>query len=80
MNFTYICTRKGINMLSEYLKKKRKSLNLTQDDLASKAGVGLRVVREMEQGKPTLRMDKVNQVLMLFGAELGVVSKVKNDE
>jgi y4mF family transcriptional regulator len=67
-------------MLSEYLKKKRKSLNLTQDDLASKAGVGLRVVREMEQGKPTLRMDKVNQVLMLFGAELGVVSKVKNDE
>ncbi|AYD48058.1 MAG TPA: helix-turn-helix transcriptional regulator [Arachidicoccus soli] len=67
-------------MLSEYLKKKRKSLNLTQEDLASKAGVGLRVVREMEQGKPTLRMDKVNQVLMLFGAELGVVSKVKNDE
>ena len=67
-------------MLSEYLKKKRKSLNLTQEDLASKAGVGLRVVREMEQGKPTLRMDKVNQVLMLIGAELGVVLKVKNDE
>ena len=67
-------------MLSEFLKKKRKSLNLTQEDLASKAGVGLRVVREMEQGKPTLRMDKVNQVLMLFGAELGVVSKVKEDE
>ena len=67
-------------MMSEYLKKKRKSLNLTQEDLASKAGVGLRVVREMEQGKPTLRMDKVNQVLMLFGAELGVVLKVKNDE
>ena len=64
-------------MLSEYLKKKRKSLNLTQEDLAAKAGVGLRVVREMEQGKPTLRMDKVNQVLMLFGAELGVVSKSK---
>lgn len=67
-------------MLSDYLKKKRKSLNLTQEDLASKAGVGLRVVREMEQGKPTLRMDKVNQVLMLFGAELGVVLKGKNDE
>ncbi|MGY4385226.1 y4mF family transcriptional regulator [Pedobacter sp. UYP24] len=67
-------------MLSNYLKKKRKSLNLTQEDLASKAGVGLRVVREMEQGKPTLRMDKVNQVLMLFGAELGVILKVKNDE
>lgn len=67
-------------MLSEYLKKKRKSLNLTQEDLAAKAGVGLRVVREMEQGKPTLRMDKVNQVLSLFGAELGVVIKAKNDE
>ena len=67
-------------MLSEYLKKKRKSLNLTQEALASKAGVGLRVVREMEQGKPTLRMDKVNQVLILFGAELRVVLKVKNDE
>ena len=67
-------------MLSEYLKKKRKLLNLTQENLASKAGVGLRVVREMEQGKPTLRMDKVNQVLSLFGAELGVVLKAKNDE
>ena len=67
-------------MLSEYLKNKRKVLNLTQEDLASKAGVGLRVVREMERGKPTLRMDKVNQVLMLFGAELGVVPKVKEDE
>ena len=67
-------------MLQEYLKKKRKLLNLTQEALALKAGVGLRVVREMEQGKPTLRMDKVNQVLMLFGAELGVVSKVKEDE
>ncbi|MFC5285307.1 helix-turn-helix transcriptional regulator [Pedobacter alpinus] len=67
-------------MLSEYLKSKRKALNLTQEDLALKAGVGLRVVREMEQGKPTLRMDKVNQVLLLFGAELGVVSKVKEDE
>jgi len=59
------------------LKKKRKSLKLTQEDLASKARVELRVVREMERGKPTLRMDKVNQVLMLFGAELGVVPKVK---
>lgn len=64
-------------MLSQYLKSKRKSLNLTQKDLALKAGVGLRVIREMEQGKPTLRMDKVNQVLMLFGAELGVVLKFK---
>ena len=76
----YICTRKGIDMLSEFLKAKRKAFKFTQEDLAVKAGVGLRVVREMEQGKRTLRMDKVNQVLALFGAELGVVPKVKRDE
>ncbi|RKD12473.1 transcriptional regulator [Pelobium manganitolerans] len=67
-------------MLANYLKKKRKSLKLTQEDLALKAGVGLRFVRELEQGKPTLRMDKVNQVLALFGAELGVISKLKEHE
>jgi y4mF family transcriptional regulator len=62
-------------MLAEFLKSKRKSVKLTQEELAFKAGIGLRVLREMEQGKPTLRMDKVNQVLGLFGAELGVVEK-----
>ncbi len=46
---------------------------LTQPDMARKAGVGLRFVREMEQGKETLRMDAVNQVLKLFGFELGPV-------
>jgi Predicted transcriptional regulator with C-terminal CBS domains len=46
---------------------------LTQHDLAKKAGVGLRFVREMEQGKEKLRMDTVNQVLKLFGFELGPV-------
>ncbi len=66
-------------MLSQYLKNKRKLLNLTKKDLALKAGVVLRVVGEMEQGKPTLRMDKVNQVLMLFGAELGVLLEVKDN-
>ena len=67
-------------MLSEYLKNKRKVLRFTQEDLAAKAGVGLRVVREMEQGKATLRMDKVNQVLALFGAELGVIPKSQDNE
>jgi len=57
--------------LSDYLKEKRKKLNLTQYQLAEKAGVGLRFVRDLEQGKTTLRMDKVNQVLRLFGQELG---------
>ena len=56
--------------LSTFLKDKRKQTNLTQQDLAEKAGVGLRFVRELEQGKNTLRIDKVNQVLRLFGHEL----------
>ena len=67
-------------MLSIYLKEKRKAFGFTQEDLAIKAGVGLRFIRELEQGKTTLRMDKVNQVLALFGAHLGVVSKQKDDE
>jgi y4mF family transcriptional regulator len=67
-------------MLSEFLKSKRKIFNFTQEDLAKKAGVGLRVIREMEQGKATLRMDKVNQVLALFGSELDVVTKHKGNE
>ena len=47
--------------------------NLTQVDLAEKSGVGLRFVRELEQGKETLRIDKINQVLALFGHEVGAV-------
>lgn len=56
--------------LSAYVKQMRKQYGLTQIDLSEKAGVGLRFVRELEQGKQTLRMDKVNQVLNLFGTEL----------
>ncbi|KAA6324675.1 hypothetical protein EZS27_026022 [termite gut metagenome] len=65
--------------LSEYVKQARKQHGLTQVDLSEKAGVGLRFVRELEQGKSNLRMDKVNQVLILFGAELvpGAVNKNK---
>ena len=59
--------------VARYLRQKRKSLNLTQRDLALKAGVGLRFVRDLEQGKTTLRMDKVNQVLRLFGQELAPI-------
>ncbi len=61
----------GSMTLSDYLKEKRKKLNLTQQQLAEKAGVGIRFIRDLEQGKTTLRMDKVNQVLQLFGMELG---------
>jgi y4mF family transcriptional regulator len=59
---------------SIFLKEKRKSVGLTQEELAAKAGVGLRFVRDLEQGKETLRLDKVNQVLILFGKQVGVVS------
>ncbi len=61
------------NNLSKYIKEMRRQCNLTQVDLAEKSGVGLRFVREMEQGKQTLRLDKVNQVLALFGKEMGPV-------
>ncbi|MNT32193.1 helix-turn-helix protein [compost metagenome] len=64
--------------LSWFLKSKRKEFKLTQEDLALKAGVGLRLIREMEQGKETLRLDKVNQVLSLFGSEMGVINKSVN--
>jgi y4mF family transcriptional regulator len=60
-------------VLGSFLKEKRKLMGLTQIELAEKAGVGLRFVREMEQGKETLRLDKVNQVLKLFGFEMGPV-------
>lgn len=61
--------------ISKYVKAMRKEYNLTQVDLSEKAGVGLRFVRELEQGKQTLRIDKVNQILNLFGSEVGVVTK-----
>jgi len=60
--------------LKDFVKKQRKIHGLTQLTLARKAGVGLRFIRELEQGKATLRMDKVNQVLHLFGKTLGLVS------
>jgi len=53
--------------LVAFVKHRRKQLGLTQVDLADRAGVGLRFIRDLEQGKQTLRMDKVNQVLALFG-------------
>lgn len=63
------------NTLSLFVKQKRKQLKLTQPELAERAGVGLRFIRELEQGKETLRLDKVNQVLALFGTEIGVIKK-----
>lgn len=53
---------------------------MTQVELSEKAGVGLRFVRELEQGKETLKMDKVNDVLFLFGYELGAIPSERNIE
>jgi y4mF family transcriptional regulator len=67
------------NKIGQLIKLTRKKLNFTQVDLAWKAGVGLRFVRELEQGKTTLRMDKVNQVLNLLGYELSAERKQQGD-
>ena len=66
--------------LSKYVKDMRKLYNLTQVELSEKSGVGIRFVRELEQGKQTLRLDKVNQILNLFGNEVGAVPISKEDE
>lgn len=64
--------------LAKFVKDKRTAVKLSQPALAQKAGVGLRFVRDLEQGKETLRLDKINQVLRLFGFEVGPVS-IKNN-
>lgn len=55
-----------MNNLSTTVKMLRKQYNLTQEELSLKSGVGLRFVRDLEQGKETLRLDKVNQLLDFF--------------
>ena len=67
-------------VLSKFVKNMRKQYELTQAELSEKSGVGLRFVRELEQGKQTLRLDKVNQRLNLFGSEMGVVPMDRNNE
>ena len=67
-------------LLSTTIKQLRKEYHITQEDLAYKSGVGLRFVRNLEQGKPTVRMDKVNQVLELFNLQLGPVPMTRRDE
>ncbi|SEA04584.1 transcriptional regulator, y4mF family [Oribacterium sp. KHPX15] len=58
-----------MNTISEFIKRERKKAGLTQEEFALRAGLGLRFVRELEQGKETVRMDKVNQALRMFGME-----------
>jgi len=65
-------------VLNKFVKAKRKTLRLTQLELSEKSGVGIRFVRELEKGKKTLRLDKVNQVLKLFGYKMGPVESERD--
>ena len=67
------------NSISEFLKTQRKLAGLTQEEFALRSGLGLRFVRELEQGKETCRMDKVNQALLMFGCKCGPV-KISREE
>jgi y4mF family transcriptional regulator len=68
------------SLLIYFVKSRRKSLGITQVELAQRAGVGLRFVRDLEQGRTGLRMEKVNSVLALFGHEPGPVQIRRGDK
>ena len=67
-----------MNILSTTVKMLRKQYNLTQEALSLKSGVGLRFVRDLAQGKETLRLDKVNQLLDFFNYEMVATQKNSN--
>ncbi len=69
-----------MNILSEFVKTRRKQAGLTQAELADRAGVGLRFIRELEANKATLRLDKVNLVLKLFGHIVGPIRENKENK
>lgn len=68
-----------MNRIGKYIKEERKKAGLTQEDFAIRSGLGLRFVRELEQGKETVRLDKVNQALAMFGME-AVPGKIKEEQ
>lgn len=58
-----------MSIIGDYIKEERKKAGLTQEEFALRSGLGLRFVRELEQGKETVQLDKVNQALAMFGCE-----------
>ena len=64
-----------MNPIAVFIKKKRKEAGLTQEEFAMRSGLGLRFIRDLEQGKSTVRMDKVNAALTMFGMEAGPIKK-----
>ena len=69
-----------MNRIAEFIKTNRKSAGLTQEAFAMRSGLGLRFVRELEQGKETVRMDKVNVALAMFGMEAIPGKRKRSDE
>ncbi len=63
-----------MKQLAEFVKERRKDVNLTQEEFAERAGVALTVVRKIEQGKTNMNMEKVNLVLLMFGHVMAPVS------
>ncbi len=63
-----------MKQLAEFVKARRKEVNLTQEEFAERTGVALTVIRKIEQGKTNLNMDKVNLILSMFGHELAPVN------
>ena len=64
-----MCVEANMNTIGEFVKKKRREAGLTQEEFALRSGLGLRFIRELEQGKVTVRLDKVNAALSMFGYE-----------
>ena len=69
-----------MKQLAEFVKERRKDVNLTQEEFAERAGVALTVVRKIEQGKTNLNIEKVNLVLSMFGHELAPVNSKELNE
>ncbi|HBP24598.1 MAG TPA: transcriptional regulator [Oribacterium sp.] len=68
-----------MNKIAEFVKKSRRAAGLTQEEFAIRSGLGLRFVRDLEQGKETVRMDKVNVALAMFDMEAIPGKKEKNE-
>ena len=73
---------KKLNPIAIYVKENRREACLTQKEFALRSGLGLRFVRDLEQGKESLRLDKVNQALAMFGMTCvpGKMSRRKEEE
>lgn len=73
------CIIYNMNTIGQYIKEKRREIGLTQEEFAMRSGLGLRFIRELEQGKETVRLDKVNQALAMFGMEAVPGRKERKD-